>query len=156
MKIEDAMTKEFYTAMPSTNLVDIAVEMKRHNVGAIPIVENNRLVGIITDRDIVLQCVAAGVDPKKCTAQQFMTGNPLTVGPDDSIEQAAEMMAKEQIHRLPVVKEGRLIGMIALGDVAVELGDDRVVAETLRRISMPVRSHVSHPAAGRQQPGMTH
>lgn len=155
MKIEEAMSKDFFTATPSTNLVDIAVEMKRHNVGAIPIVENNRLVGIVTDRDIVMHCVASGIDPKQCTAQQYMTGNPLTIGPEASVEEAADLMAKEQIHRLPVVKDGRLVGMIALGDVAVEVGDDRIVADTLRRISTPVRSHVIHHAAG-QQPGVTH
>lgn len=155
MKVGELMTKEFYTATPSSSLTDIAVEMKRHNVGAMPVVENNRLVGIITDRDIVVECVAAGVNPDTCPAQQFMTANPITVGPDTPLEQAAEIMAKEQIHRLPVVENGRLVGMLSLGDLAISGLADNVVAEALRRISVPVRSQVTY-VPGEQPPATMH
>ncbi len=140
MYVRDIMVAEFHCASPSDKISDIAQAMKRHNVGAIPVCENGRLTGIITDRDIAIQCASAGLDPKQCEAREFMSVNPLTISPNADLQQASEMMGKEQIRRLPVVEGGRLVGMISLGDLAFHLGDDAAVGELLRRISTPVRA----------------
>jgi len=98
-------------------------------------------VGMITDRDIVVSCVAAGMDATSCKAREFMTSNPIAVTPETDPVEAAKMMAREQVRRLPVVKEGRLVGILSLGDIATALpGNDSLVAETLRRISTPTQA----------------
>ncbi len=136
MKVREIAIKDVHCTDPSADLSEVAAMMKRHNVGAIPICEGNKLVGIITDRDLVVTCMAAGMEPQKCQAREFMTSNPITIGPDMEIEDAARLMAREQIHRLPVIEDGKIIGMITLGDVSTALtGQDSLVAQTLRRIS---------------------
>jgi len=142
MKIRELMSTEVYCAIPSTTVAEVAQQMKRHNVGCVPICDRDRLVGIITDRDIVIQCVAAGLDPRQCHVSQFMTAHPISISPDTELKDAAELMAKEQIRRLPVVEDNRLVGLVSLGDIACALEDDRQIANMLRRISMPIRGAV--------------
>jgi len=137
MKVKDIGLKEVHSAEPSSNLAEVAVLMKRHNVGVVPICEDGKLLGMITDRDIVLSCVAAAMQPEQCRAREFMTSNPVTVSSDNDLEKVAEMMGQEQVRRLPVVDGGRLVGIVSLGDVSIALEDDRFLAETLRRISEP-------------------
>jgi len=146
MKVREIMSTEVYCALPSDTVADVAQQMKRHNIGAVPVCERDKLVGIITDRDLVIECVAAGLDPRQCQVSQFMTAHPISLSPDTELKDAAEIMAKEQIRRLPVVENSRLVGIISLGDVACNLEDDRQVASTLRRISLPIRGAV-RPAA---------
>lgn len=114
--------------------------MKRHGVGILPVCQNGKLLGMITDRDIVVGCVAAGVDPKECRAREFMTSEPITVTPEEDMEKVASIMGKEQVRRLAVVDDERLVGMASLGDVAIAVADDVVVADTLRYISRPSRT----------------
>jgi CBS domain-containing protein len=141
LKIKQIVMREAYCASMETSLTEIASMMKRHGIGAVPVCDGDRLMGVITDRDIVVSCVAAGMDASSCKAKEFMTSHPVTVSMDADIEEAAKLMAKEQVRRLPVVDDRRLIGMISLGDVAVALlGNEHLVADTLRRISMPVSS----------------
>jgi CBS domain-containing protein len=131
--------KEPYCASPTMSLTEIASMMKRHGVGAMPVCNEGRLVGMITDRDIVISCVAAGMDASACQAKEFMTSNPVSISPDMDVEEAARIMSKEQVRRLPVLEEGCLVGMLSLGDVAMALqGNDSLVAETLRKISTPM------------------
>lgn len=138
MKVKDIATKETYCASPTMNLTEIATMMKRHGIGAVPVCEGDRLVGMITDRDIVISCVAASMDASACPAREFMTSKPVTIAPDVDVNEAARIMSKEQVRRLPVVEKGRLVGMLSLGDIAMALqGNDRLVAETLRKISTP-------------------
>lgn len=145
MKVRDIALKEVHCANPSTNLAHIAAMMKRHNVGAIPVCEGKRLVGIITDRDLVITCIASDLEANKCPAREFMTSHPVTVTPDTNLEDAAKLMGKEQVHRLPVMEGDDLVGILSLGDIAMALKDDALVAETLRRISLPTHA----PAATR-------
>jgi CBS domain-containing protein len=137
MKVKDIGLKEVYSAEPSSNLAEVAVLMKRHNIGVVPICEDGNLLGMITDRDMVLSCVAADIQPDECRAREFMTSNPVTVSSDNDLEEAAKMMGQEQLRRLPVVDGGRLLGIVSLGDVSAALKDDGLLAETLRRISEP-------------------
>ncbi|MBI2850412.1 MAG: CBS domain-containing protein [Chloroflexi bacterium] len=144
MRVNDIGIKEVHCASPTMNLSEIASMMKRHNVGVVPVCQGNKLLGVLTDRDIVISCVAADMNPRECKAREFMTANAVTVSPDTDLEDAARIMGREQIHRLPVVEAGNLVGMLSLGDVSMALsGDDSLVAETLRKISTPTHAVVS-------------
>jgi len=100
------------------SLVDAARKMRDLDVGALPICgEDNRLKGMLTDRDIVVKCVADGGDPGKTTAGAFAQGKPVTIGADDSIEEALRTMEEHQIRRLPVIDGHDLVGMLAQADV---------------------------------------
>ncbi len=141
MKVKDVGIKDVHCANPSMSFSEIASMMKRHNVGVIPVCEGTKLMGVLTDRDLVISCMAADMNPKECKAREFMTSNPITVAPDTNVEEAARIMGEEQIHRLPVVEAGNLVGMISLGDVSMALsGDDSLVADTLRKISTPTHA----------------
>ena len=86
-------------------------------------------------RDIVVSCVAVGMDTVACQVKEFMTSNPITVTPESDLEEAARVMAKEQVRRLPVAEEGCPVGMLSSGDIALTLqGNDNLVAETMRKI----------------------
>jgi CBS domain-containing protein len=134
------MTTEVCCVGPDEPLSKIAGHMKRHNVGAMPICEGEKLIGMVTDRDIVLECVAAGFDSKQCKARDAMTSDLLSATPDMDVVEAAKKMSEEQVHRLPVCEGQKLVGMVSIGDIAVHCNDDRLVAQTLRSISTPVRS----------------
>jgi CBS domain-containing protein len=130
------MTNDVSALAPTTTIAQVAQQMRHLNVGSIPLVEDDRLVGVITDRDIVLRVVADGLDPHLEQADLHMTRDPLTVTPDASAEQAERIMAREQIRRLPVVEDGRLVGYLALGDLALQ-NKDPSVGNTLEQISEP-------------------
>jgi CBS domain-containing protein len=141
MKVKEIGMKEVHCASPSMNLSEVASMMKRHSIGVVPVCQGKKLLGVLTDRDLVISCVAADMNPKECKAREFMTANPISVTPDTDLEDAARLMGREQIHRLPVVEAGDLVGMISLGDVSMALSrNDSLVAETLRKISTPTHA----------------
>src|SRR3954468_1536664 len=124
-KIRDIMTDDVECCTLLDNVFEVAVKMKELNVGAIPIVDKDKLVGMITDRDIVVRGVAEK-HPGSTKVEDIMSNDLVTVTPDSSSKEAATLMAKHQIRRLPVVEEGKLIGIVSLGDFAVrELTDDQ-------------------------------
>ncbi|MBI2864571.1 MAG: CBS domain-containing protein [Chloroflexi bacterium] len=139
MQIRDIMGKELYYASPTSTVRDVAQIMLRHNIGALPICNGNKLMGIVTDRDLAIECCTANVDPQTAQISEFMTVNPVTARPDMDLKDACELMAKEQIRRLPVVDGGKLVGVISLGDLAVSLPGDPAVLDALARISVPCR-----------------
>jgi CBS domain-containing protein len=114
--------------------------MKLHNVGVLPVCDDGILFGIITDRDIAVECIATGNNPIDCLIKDYMTANPITIGPDSEIDEAYELMGREQVRRLCVMEEGKLIGILALGDLAVQALDAQQLSRTLARISQPVRA----------------
>ncbi len=139
MKVADVGLKEVYCTTPMATLNEVASMMKRHGVGSIPVCEGDHLTGMITDRDIVLSCVAAGTNPASCMVNEIMTSEPVGVNPRVELADAAEIMAREQVRRLPVVEEDRLVGMISLADIARAMPDnDKIVADVLRGVSAPV------------------
>ncbi|MDQ0253848.1 CBS domain-containing protein [Evansella vedderi] len=116
--LRDIMTTEVESCSPVDNVYEAAVKMKEYDVGAIPICEGQQLLGMITDRDIVVRGVAEK-KPNSTQVTDVMTEQLLTATPDMSVDEAAKMMAEKQIRRLPIVENSRLIGIVALGDLAV-------------------------------------
>jgi len=108
--------------------------MAQEDVGPIPVVDGDRLVGIVTDRDIVLRVVAEGRDPSSTTVGEIASTNLETVSPDENLDSALQKMAAGQVRRLPVVEEGRLVGIVAQADVARQ-GDDARTGDTVQGIS---------------------
>jgi CBS domain-containing protein len=115
-------------------MFEVAVKMKEWNVGAIPIVDEERLVGMITDRDIVVRGVAEK-HPGSTKVEDIMSEKMVTVSPDSSSKDAAKLMADHQIRRLPVVEDGKLIGIVSLGDFAIRQLTDDQAKEALTEIS---------------------
>ncbi len=143
MKIKDLGFKEIYSAEPSTPIREIASKMKRHGVGVIPICEGNKVIGVITDRDIVVSCAASGMSLSDCQAREFMTASPVCISPDTDLEEAARTMGREQVHRLCITEGDSLVGMLSLGDLASSLKNDTLLAETVRKIYSPTKVTVS-------------
>lgn len=142
-KIRDIMTENVESCTLLDNVYEVAVKMKELNVGAIPIVDQDKLVGMITDRDIVLRCVAEK-HPASSKVEDIMSNNLITISPDASSREAAKLMAEHQIRRVPVVENRKLVGIVSLGDFAVrELTDDQA-KQALTEISEQNYNGVQH------------
>lgn len=140
MKLKDIMTQDVIAVSPDTSVFDAAQIMKDKNIGAIPVCKDNMNVeGILTDRDIVLRVVCSELDPKEIRCQEIMT-DKLVVGKTDmEVESALDLMGDVQVRRLPVVENGRLVGFVALGDMAVNRRFNRGSEQALSDISTPSR-----------------
>ncbi len=137
MQVKEIMTNEVAYVSPSQTLVDAARLMQKHDVGSVPVCQGDQVLGIVTDRDIVVRNVAHGKNPQNTSVKDVMTSQVRMVSSDMDIHQAAEMMAKNQVRRLPVVDNNRIVGMIALGDLAAQAKTDVELAKTLGMISNP-------------------
>jgi CBS domain-containing protein len=131
----EIMTRSVKTAAPDTTLRDAALLMRAEDVGAIPVVENGALVGIVTDRDIVVRAIAEGKNAETLL-RDVMTPEIFSVKESDFVFEAIRLMGDKQIRRIPVVNAGgELAGIIAMADVALEMEDEHEIAETLEDIS---------------------
>lgn len=140
MLIADVMTADVRTVKDTDTLASAARLMRDIDAGSLPVVsERDLLVGIITDRDITVRAVAEGVDSTVALVGDYMTKNPIAITPDADVEDAADVMADIQIRRLPVIEDGQLVGIVSLGDLAVDVGEEDMIAETLEEISEPMR-----------------
>jgi CBS domain-containing protein len=137
MKVKDIMTKSVAYVNPSSTVIDAAKLMQQHNVGSIPVCDQGGIVGIVTDRDIIVRNVASGKNPQQTAVRDVMTQNVLTVNPDMEMDEVTKMMASCKIRRVPVVDHNNLVGIVALGDVAIDAKYDTEVADTLTEISRP-------------------
>lgn len=133
-KISEIMTDDVESCSLLDNVFEVAQKMKELNVGAIPIVDQDQLVGMITDRDIVLRCIAEK-HPPSSKVEEIMSKDLITVTPDQTSQEAVRLMAKHQIRRLPVVEGKRLIGIVSLGDLAVRQLTDDQAKQALSEIS---------------------
>jgi CBS domain-containing protein len=123
----DIMTGDATCASVSDTLVEAARKMRELDVGALPICgEDDRLKGMVTDRDIVVKCIADGGDPNTMTVGELAEGKPVTIGADDSVEEALRTMTEHGVRRLPVIDGHELIGMVSQADVAKNLPEERV------------------------------
>lgn len=120
MKVKDIMSSKVSFVEPSAKITDIAMMMSQQDIGSVPVVSNGSVLGIITDRDIVIRAVAEKKDIQQVTAESIMTDDPITIEENGDINQAADLMAEYQIKRLPVTSKGKLVGILALGDLAIE------------------------------------
>jgi len=140
MNVRDAMTANPRTLSPGDSIQSAARIMKEEDAGAVPIVENGKLVGMVTDRDIVIRAVVEG-SPANRPVRDIASGNVVSTSPNASIREAESLMSKHQVRRLPVVENERLVGIISLGDIAVKDGKDSRTGDTLENISEGVKKH---------------
>ena len=134
--VKDAMTSDVKTAAPTQSLTDVARLMKQEDVGSIPVVDGERLVGVVTDRDIVVRGIADGSDPHAVKAGDIASRDVVTVRPDDALDEALRLMGQHQVRRLPVVDDGQLVGVVAQADVAQE-AKEKDVGHVVEEISKP-------------------
>jgi CBS domain-containing protein len=144
MKVKDLMTSQPTVVRPEDMVSQAATLMKQQDCGAIPVIsKDGKLVGIVTDRDIVIRAVAAGKDPRSTPVSAVMSADPVTLSPDASAEDAEKLMADRQVRRLPVVTDGRLVGLIVTAQLARREGA-REVGETIKGISEAKSGRGSH------------
>jgi CBS domain-containing protein len=144
MRAEDVMTREPVTLGPEATLGEAATLMRQEDCGSIPIVEAGRLVGIVTDRDIVIRAVAAGKDPRSTRISEIMSADPVCIDPKTDVDEASKVMADRQIRRLPVVDDGKLVGILVIGQIARRDPDEQQTGEVLKEISQPKSGLGSH------------
>ena len=136
MKVREVMSKDVSVVSPDDTIQKAATLMEKVDCGALPVGENDRLVGIITDRDIALRAVAKGQAPDRCTVREVMSPGIKYVFDDQTINAAAKSMSDQQIHRLPVLnRQKRLVGIVSLGDLGWRHSES--AAKALYGISKP-------------------
>jgi CBS domain-containing protein len=139
MKIREMMTKGTRSVSPETPVIEAAGLMRLHDIGVVPVIEADRVVGMLTDRDIVLQVVADGDDPRTTLVKDVMSTGSISIFDDQAVEEAVELMQKYQVRRLPVLsRDSKLVGIVSLGDIAVDVHAG---------LSGKVLKEVSEPAA---------
>ena len=133
--IREIMTSNPSTVEPNKTVVEAARIMKQEDAGVVPVTENGRLTGMVTDRDIAIRVVAEGKDPQSTTVQEVASTDLVTIDPQQDLDEALRLMAKHQVRRLPVVEEdGRLVGVVAQADIA-RTGDDAKTGQVVQEIS---------------------
>ena len=138
MNVRDVMTPNPQTVTPDDTLERAARIMRDQDTGAVPVVQDGRAIGILTDRDIVVRAVADG-DTSTRVVREIVSGQLVSVSPDSSTDEATELMSAYQVRRLPVVENERLVGIVSLGDLAVKEAKDRRIGDTLQSISEGVK-----------------
>jgi CBS domain-containing protein len=134
-QIRELMTSDPRTVSPGDSVVDAARAMREEDAGVVPVADGDRLVGVVTDRDIAIRVVAEGKDPSSTTVQDIASQELVTVDPQQDLDEALRLMAQHQVRRLPVVEEdGKLVGIVAQADVARH-GDDARTGEVVEDIS---------------------
>ena len=138
MKLEEIMTKEVEVVHPNDSLKEAAQKMRVRDIGFLPVCDGDLLLGVVTDRDIILRSTAEGIDPKTRIGEKFLTSPIVYCFDDDDVEEAAKLMEEHQIRRLVVLsREGkRLVGGVSLGDIATT-GKQKTSAKVLLSVSEP-------------------
>lgn len=136
MKVQDIMTKHVIGVSPEESVEVAARTLTRYNIGAMPVcTADGKLCGMVTDRDLVIRCVAAGKSPAETSVRQVMTSQVTSVKPDMDVGVAAHLMGRQQIRRLPVTENGKLCGMVTLGDMAAREDSVMDAADALTDIT---------------------
>jgi CBS domain-containing protein len=136
--VRDVMTRGVETASPDATIADVAKRMRDLDVGSLPVTDGNRLIGIVTDRDLSVRATAAAKDPNTTRVREVMSPELAWIFEDEPADAAARVMRERQIRRLPVLdRSDRLVGLVSLGDLATDLGDDKLKGSTLEDISQP-------------------
>ena len=136
-KLKDVMSKDVQVISPDDTVLEVAQKMRDGNFGMMPVAENDRMVGAISDRDIVIRAIADGMGTD-ATVRDVMSTGIIWAFEDESVDQAAKLMSEHQIRRLPIVNaDKRLVGIVALGDFAVVSADIKAAGHALSEISKP-------------------
>jgi len=139
MKVRDLMTKPAIHISPNESVEVAARTLTQYNIGALPVCgADGKLCGVLTDRDVVIRCVASGKQPSQTAVREVMTGKVLSVQPDMEAGVAAHLMGRQQVRRLPVVEQGKLCGMVSLGDLSKTEESVMDAADALADISSNV------------------
>jgi CBS domain-containing protein len=133
--VRHAMTESPQTISPEMNAQDAAAMMKTENIGVLPVVKDGTLLGLVTDRDLVLRVLAERQDPQQVQVGNIITSSTVTVTPDMRLSEARDLMEQHKIRRLPVMKGDELVGILSLGDVAWADASTREVGEALKAVS---------------------
>ena len=137
MTVKDIMSKEIAILNSQDSIEKAAQLMKGRNVGSIPVCSGDQVIGIITDRDIALRCVATGQNAIEQTVGDIMTPNTIVGNPEMDVDDAVKIMSKSQIRRLPIVENNSLVGIVALGDISLEPTLQNDAEQALATISLP-------------------
>ena len=138
MQIKEIMTRNVECVRPTDTLETAARKMRQLDIGPLPVCENDRVTGMVTDRDITVRATAEGLDPMKATVREVMTPDIVYCFEDQDVRDAADTMAAQQIRRLVVLnRDKRMVGIVSLGDLAVDSGDKKKTGETVRAVSEP-------------------
>jgi CBS domain-containing protein len=141
MKLNEIMTTNVISVDQNETVKKAAELMKQHGIGAVPVcMDDQKVIGILTDRDIVLRSIAVGKDVNSLTVKDIMTLNPVTATPEIDVHEAARIMSVKQVRRLPVVSNDRLVGIVSLGDISVEPKLSDNAEQALKNISQPSSS----------------
>lgn len=140
MQLKDVMTRDIEVVHPDAMLVEAAEKMKALDIGPLPVSDGDRIVGMLTDRDITVRAIAEGRDPKTTKVREAMTPHIVYCFEDQDVKEAAKLMQEKQIRRLVVLsREKRLVGIVALGDLAVDPGDEKLSGKVLKEVSEPAQ-----------------
>ncbi len=140
MQIREIMTRDVEVVHPDTPLKEVAKAMKSLNVGMVPVCDREELVGMVTDRDIMVRATAQGWEPAKTCADRVMTKEIVYCFDDQDVKDATRLMEEKQIRRLPVLSRNkRHVGVVSLGDIAVRMGDRKTAGKTIRHVSEPAQ-----------------
>lgn len=137
MKVRDIMSKEVCTLSKEDSIEKAAQLMKEHDVGSMPVCNQDIVVGIVTDRDITLRAVADSSDTQQLKVKDIMTSNPIVGNHDMNVQDVAKIMSDKQIRRLPIVEKNNLVGIVALADISLEPSLQDNAENTLKNISEP-------------------
>jgi CBS domain-containing protein len=141
MKLKDVMSREVQVVRPDATIQEAARKMAELNVGTLPICDGERLVGMVTDRDITVRAIAAGRDPKTTQIREASTDQIVYCFEDQDVREAARLIEEKQIRRLPVLnRDKRLVGIVSVGDLAVRTHDQGLAGEVVERVSEPSRT----------------
>src|SRR5918999_4675442 len=150
--VRHAMTEAPTTISPQMNAFDAAGLMKSQDIGVLPVVEDTKLVGLVTDRDLVLRVLAERKNPTEVKVGEICTSSPFTVTPDMKLSEARELMEQHKVRRLPVLKGEELVGVLSLGDVAWADASTREVGEALQAVSESDRTRTTNEQVDRGTP----
>jgi CBS domain-containing protein len=138
MLVNELMTKGAECIRPDATIQEAAQRMKSIDVGALPVFDNDEIIGVVTDRDITIRSVAEGRDPRNAKVRDAMTPQVVYCFEDNDVADAAELMRQQQVRRLPVMNhDKKLVGILSLGDLAVETGNEQLAGQALEGISEP-------------------
>jgi CBS domain-containing protein len=139
MKVSEVMTQEVRSIHPQRGLPEAALVMRKYDLGCLPVTQGKKLVGIVTDRDLALRAIGEGRDLATSLIDDVMTKTVVYVYDDQEVEEAIRLMSTAQVRRLPVLnREGKLVGILALADLALDGFDPKVAGQMLRKIAQPV------------------